>query len=32
MVIYVFFGGMTATTWVQIIRPVTLACQVLRWR
>ncbi|MBP0594974.1 cation acetate symporter [Paraburkholderia sp. LEh10] len=26
MVIYVFFGGMTATTWVQIIKAVLLLC------
>ena len=26
MVVYVFFGGMTATTWVQIIKAVLLLC------
>ncbi|WP_323122628.1 cation acetate symporter [Burkholderia alba] len=26
MVIYVFFGGMTATTWVQVIKAVLLLC------
>ncbi|KVU59403.1 cation/acetate symporter ActP, partial [Burkholderia cepacia] len=26
MVVYVFFGGMTATTWVQVIKAVLLLC------
>lgn len=33
MVVYVFFGGMTATTWVQVIKAVLLLCgaTLLAW-